>query len=363
MSGFYSTGIFPFNPRAMDDKMGPSEFYSSVPAGAGNMSGDPIAVDLVAPTAVQLGSPSSRQDSQGEADLQQGRAAGLEGEPGSEEDCCDSKAEEDYLAELEAALGESDPQEKPSLPQQHYYVPGEAGGEEEDGWGEEIGFNEGSESIDSFDQFLVLPQQDLPVHVALPAGGEPQIDYSQSYILTSDEYVASLEAKAARKQAILEDSRLRKIAAEENKERRRMEKLEKEKRCQERAEERAVNKREKAYWKKMKHDGWGDKLHDFIRKSAQNPAMTLYSPKNLAVPNICRYNQRVAMLRAKFKKEGKDPRLVVPAVTMEPYMRVGQGSQPLNYSPWFSTSAGGSAGGHQNFEEVSVDMELGFMTP
>jgi hypothetical protein len=30
MSGFRSIGIFPFNPRAMDDKMGPSEFYISV---------------------------------------------------------------------------------------------------------------------------------------------------------------------------------------------------------------------------------------------------------------------------------------------------------------------------------------------
>jgi hypothetical protein len=69
-------------------------------------------------------------------------------------------------------------------------VPGEAGGEEEDGWGEEIGFNEANESTDSFDRFLVLSQQDLPVHAVLPAGGEPQIDYSQSYILISDKYVA-----------------------------------------------------------------------------------------------------------------------------------------------------------------------------
>jgi hypothetical protein len=46
-------------------------------------------------------------------------------------------------------------------------------------------------------------------------------------ILTSDEYVASLEAKAARKQALLEESRVRKIAAEDSKEQRRLQKLEK----------------------------------------------------------------------------------------------------------------------------------------
>jgi hypothetical protein len=146
-----------------------------------------------------------------------------------------------------------------------------------------------------------------------------------------------LEAKAAWKQALLEDARLQKIAAEENKERRHVEKLEKDNRCQKRCEEQAANKWEKAYWEKVKHDEWGDKLHDFIKRSAQNPTMTLVIPKNLAVPNICRYNQRVAMLRAKFK-EGKDPRLVVPAVIVEPYMRVVQGSHPLNYSPWFMTS-------------------------
>jgi hypothetical protein len=121
-------------------------------------------------------------------------------------------------------------------------VPGQSGGEEEDGWGEEIGFTEANESTDSIDQFLVLPQQDLLVHAALPIGGEPLIDYSQSYILTSDEYVASLEAKATKRQTLVEDARLRKLAAEENKKRRRMEKLEKEKRCLERVEERAAKK-------------------------------------------------------------------------------------------------------------------------
>ena len=174
--------------------------------------------------------------------MQQGRAAGLEGEPGSEEGYCNSEAEDDYLAKLEAVLRESESQEEPSLLRRHYYVLGKADGEEDDGWGEEIGFNEGSESTYSFDQCLVLPQQDLHIHAILLVGGEPQIDYNQSYILTSDEYVASLEAKAAQKQAILEDSQLRKIAVEENKERRRIEKLEKEKRCQERAEERVANK-------------------------------------------------------------------------------------------------------------------------
>jgi hypothetical protein len=55
-SRFRSRRIFPFNPHAMEGKMGPSDFYNSVPGTIGDMMGDPIAIDLAAPTVVQLGS-------------------------------------------------------------------------------------------------------------------------------------------------------------------------------------------------------------------------------------------------------------------------------------------------------------------
>jgi hypothetical protein len=55
------------------------------------------------------------------------------------------------LAELETTLVESEPQQEHSLPQHHYYMPGQLGGEEEDGWGEKIDFIEGNDSIDTID--------------------------------------------------------------------------------------------------------------------------------------------------------------------------------------------------------------------
>jgi hypothetical protein len=94
-----------------------------------------------------------------------------------------------------------------------------------------------------------------------------------------------------------------------------------ERRVKARAEERALQKREKQYWDNVKRNGWGDKLHEFIKVSAQNPHLMVRTPQNLVVPPICRYNQRIAMLRAKYKKEGKDPRLVALAMTVQPYMR------------------------------------------
>ena len=89
-----------------------------------------------------------------------------------------------------------------------------------------------------------------------------------------------MEAKVVQKQALLVDTGLC------NKENWWMEKLDKKKRCQKQSEEWAANKQEKAYWKKVKHYGWGNKLYNFIRISAQNLDMTLQSPQNLAISNI-----------------------------------------------------------------------------
>jgi hypothetical protein len=118
---------------------------------------------------------------------------------------------------------------------------------------------------------------------------------------------------------------------------RRLEKLEKKKRCLERATERVAKRRERQYWKKVKRDGWGDKLHKMIKANIHQEAIPGRTPYNLSVPQVCRYNQRIAMLRAKFKREGKDPWLVVPTMTVEPYMRIARGFQPLNQSTWFMT--------------------------
>jgi hypothetical protein len=81
--------------------------------------------------------------------------------------------------------------------------------------------------------------------------------------------VAALEAKAAHKEALMEEARVKKVALEENKERRKVEKLEKARRTKQRADERAPTKKEKEYWDKVKEDGWGDKLHKFIKESAE----------------------------------------------------------------------------------------------
>jgi hypothetical protein len=116
-SGLRSTGIFPFNPRAMEGKIGPSDFYNYVPGTAGDMMEDPIAVDLAAPIAVQLGSLHAStealdSDCEEEAEGQQGRVAGAQGDPCSDEEYCESEVEEEYLADLEAVLAETEAEQQ-----------------------------------------------------------------------------------------------------------------------------------------------------------------------------------------------------------------------------------------------------------
>lgn len=132
--------------------------------------------------------------------------------------------------------------------------------------GEEIGFSEQSNGR-SIDRFLILLYEDILAHDLLPTSGEPQIDYTMSYILTFDEYMASLEAKLARKQALLKEAKVCKIAAKENKEKWKLQKLEKLYKTKEWFVERATIICEKDYWEPVKRNRWSYKLHKFVKAS------------------------------------------------------------------------------------------------
>jgi hypothetical protein len=64
----------------------------------------------------------------------------------------------------------------------------------------------------------------------------------------------------------------------------------------------------------VKRDGWSNKLHELIKANSEEPGMHVRTPYNLAVPIVCKYNQKIAMLRARFKKEGKDPRYQIESL-------------------------------------------------
>ena len=218
-SGFCTIGIFPFNLQAMDVKMGPSEFYRDVPTSIYGVMGDLHRVGLGAAKTIHSINRTfvSHTDFSEPKEGLVVQVAMEDNFEGDVDEGYESKVEEDYLNQLEAAFTTEQHEELRS-PRSHFYIPPVEATEEEDcRWSEEISFNEESTGR-SINRFLVLAHENILVHDPLHVGGELQIDYSRSYILISDEYMASLEAKAACKQALIEEARVHKIAAEESKE-------------------------------------------------------------------------------------------------------------------------------------------------
>ena len=72
-----------------------------------------------------------------------------------------------------------------------------------------------------------LPQVQRPGR-RVSRGGEPLIDYSKSIIMTSDDYIAVVTAKAVRKEVVAREREERKIQAEQRKAQREEEKAHKE---------------------------------------------------------------------------------------------------------------------------------------
>jgi hypothetical protein len=105
-SGFCTTGIFPFNPHAMDEKMGPSEFYREVPAHMDSAVGNLHSIDLGTLESLYTvnGTFVSHTDLIEEDEERLLQVATEDNLEVDADEAYDSEAEEDYLNELEATL-------------------------------------------------------------------------------------------------------------------------------------------------------------------------------------------------------------------------------------------------------------------
>jgi hypothetical protein len=136
-NGFRITGIFPFNPRTMDGKMGLSEFYRGGP--------NTLEEEVAAGAPMDLGSSENLQGiswksfqecvqyfAEGSSTMHISLAEGQEVDSDIEESFLESEEQEEYLTSLEAALaeGEEQPVERPL--RRHYFIPGSAT-EDDDG--------------------------------------------------------------------------------------------------------------------------------------------------------------------------------------------------------------------------------------
>ena len=144
---------------------------------------------------------------------------------------------------------------------------------------------------------------------------EPIIDYSKSIFMTSDAYIAQLEAKLKAIEETEKERARRMEEMERNETKRAAEKLEKEAEKRMRTERREAKKRFDAQWTVTRISEIGDALHKAIRMRYPIPQGAYKGKFCGMAPKICRDNQKIVMERRKLKKQGLDTR---DLATVEP---------------------------------------------
>jgi len=106
----------------------------------------------------------------------------------------------------------AEPEEVQRSPLVHFYVPPNLVNSSGDDPEAADCDDEPAEVDHDINQFLQLPQENVPIHAPLSRLQEPHVDYSFSHILTSDDFVEKLAEKAAKKEALMEEAKARKVA-------------------------------------------------------------------------------------------------------------------------------------------------------
>ena len=149
-------------------------------------------------------------------------------------------------------------------------------------------------------RFLVLPR--IPIRRSRRAAGEPLIDYSNSIILTSDNYLASMEQLAAKRDSVAKAKEQRKLEAEVRKRKREEEKLQRASKKKEVDATKAAKAREVAYWKEVAAKGWGNELQKFMKSGIPPPPGSYQGLYLGSVPTWCISNQRRRKLAMQQKR-------------------------------------------------------------
>jgi hypothetical protein len=254
--GFKKTGIWPLNPQAVDDMMGPSlAFVDTVETAA-------LSSDLEEEQDLQLDDPLIEEVLEERVPSSQGERVQYFVRPAA--------------GAVETTAGENDTLD----------IDYDFGAQEGGPTG--AGHSEGR-----LQRLLELPRIGRPAKK--PRASEVLIDYSKSIILTRDDYIHMMAEKERRKEAALKEKEARKVEAEQKKNLKLTQKVQKEADKSQKALEAQRLKAFKAQW-----------TSDAIRRTGQELWQQLNVVKvgghgihNLRVapfcgklPAICRDNQR-----------------------------------------------------------------------
>ena len=225
MAGFRTTGIHPLNPDAMASRMGPAGAYSeggSDGQGSQVPDEDVLASDVAGISIEEVMQEPPDVSTEGnhyfvqvvESDSEEGAGQGRT-EAGQGSVSSSQSSQETHIC---------------------------AGDGDEPGIG----------------RFLVLPI--VPIRSSSRAAAAPLIDYSKSIMLTSDNYLLSMEQLAFKRDEAAKAKEARKLNAQAKKRKNDEAKVERAAKKKQKDEERAAKAREATYWKEVATRGWGDDL-------------------------------------------------------------------------------------------------------
>jgi len=260
--GFETTGIYPINASAMNSKMGPSGVYERTRAEPTNAN-----------------CKGSLSESQSQFQLDQWEIQEIFNEVSEDYPSC-----EQYYVQV-------DGDEEQDCGQAN----GSATSSDEEG---EVGHMQEERRRKEFLELLELPRIQLPPISRTKM--EPRIDYHKSILLTQEQHLMDLEDLATKREEAAQEQRRRKLEKEASKKQR----------AQVCVEVAKSKKKHNELWSAKNVRTLGEKLHVAIRANAVVSCHIV--PYCGVIPQLCKDNQRLAILRRRIKKMGEDTRSLPP---------------------------------------------------
>jgi hypothetical protein len=318
VQGFKGTSIWPLNPAAVADKMGPSKQFANQSILVPNYIEEELQN---AYEEDMLDSKSDCSDDVVEDLGQLDRASGALGSgAGRHAAVAEVQAGSGGSHWVQYALPQAQSEIPVASPQQYYMEEAHCmpvgGGNFSDeaegcGWNAQADRNVGLPS--SLSHLLQLPK--IVVTPTRRSKTKPLVDYTKSIIMTGDDYIKAMEEKSAQKESFVKEKELRKREAEFSKGKRAEEKIQKEAAKLQRLADADARRAFAKKWSAKAVARVGKELHQLI-KSGAPPPLGAYVDKFLTFcPEICRNNQAIVKERMRARREGRTPH---PALTTIP---------------------------------------------
>jgi hypothetical protein len=185
--------------------------------------------------------------------------------------------------------------------------------------GPERNFDPSSGVQHSIHRFLQLPEV-VVERRRRKTREEPLIDYSKSIILTSNDYLQSIEMKAERKEKARKEAELKKLEADKRKDARAAERRQKEAARIQREKDAQAREAFKQKWSADAIRQAGEHLQWLVKNSPCPPPGAYSAPFCGQLPEICKLNMAHRLAKRRVIKNGGSNIDNIPAATPHPWV-------------------------------------------